>query len=142
MENFNNFGLLFITSANDSENEMILLAPHGISAKEPSVKGLPEIVKMLALVRLLKDSYVFRMSTLFGVKDALSITQKAVIQYYICSSDFVILKYKGLIGRSVRDVPRDLQQGIDELRKEVRPDTVIKLPTLAEVGNRDSYMLV
>ena len=141
--NFNNFGLALISSANSSENELILMAPHGFSADESSVKGLATAVKMLALVVPLKDSYSFGLKTVLGVEDGLAITQTASgTPYYVRSGDFVGLKYKGIIGWSVSDVPHDLQWGVDQLSKKLGPDEVIKQPTLVEVENGGSYVLV
>ena len=138
----NNFGLALITSANPSEDELILMAPHGISATETSIKGLPTTVKMLALVAPLKDSYSFGIQTVLGVKDGLAIGQLTGTQYYVRSGDFVGLKYRGVIGWSVSDVPRDMQWGVDELRKELGAEKVLTQPTLVEVENGGSFVLV
>jgi hypothetical protein len=138
----NNFGLALITSASHSENELILMAPHGISANEASIKGLATSVKMLALVAPLKDGYAFGVQTVLGVKDGLAIGQTAGTQYYVRSGDFVSLKYRGFIGWFVSDVPRDLQWGLDELRKELGPGKAIEQPTMVEVENGESYVFV
>lgn len=139
----NNFGLALITSANPLENELILMAPHGFWAKESSVKGLAAVVKILALVVPLKDSYSFGLKTVLGVEDGLAIAQTASgTPYYVRSGDFVGLKYKGIISWSVSDVPHDLQWGVDQLSKKLEPGEVIKQPTLVEVENGGSYVLV
>ena len=44
-------------STNQSENELILMAPHGITADESSIKGFAKTMKLLALVAPLKDDY-------------------------------------------------------------------------------------
>jgi hypothetical protein len=138
----NNFGLALITSANHLENELILMAPHGISADEASIKGLATTARMLALVAPLKDGYTFGLQTVLGVKDGLAIGQTAGTQYYVRSGDFVSLKYKGFISWFVKDVPRDLQWGLDELRKELGPGKAIEQPTMVEVKNGESYVFV
>ncbi|KAH8585330.1 hypothetical protein B0O99DRAFT_531156, partial [Bisporella sp. PMI_857] len=131
----NNFGLALITSVNPAEDELILVAPHGISADEASIKGLASFttpaVKMLALLAPLKDSYAFGVQSILGFKDGLAITQATEAQYYVHSA----LLYRGFIGWFVRDVPRDLQWGVDELRKELGPEKPIKEPTVVEVDN-------
>jgi hypothetical protein len=138
----NNFGLALITSGSDSESELILMAPHGISADEASIKGFATTVKVLALVAPLKDGYTFGVQTVLGVKDGLAIGQTVGTQYYVRSGDFVSLKYKGFIGWFVNDVPRDLQWGLDELGKELGPGKVIEQPTMVEVKNGESYVFV
>jgi hypothetical protein len=138
----NNFGLVLITSTIPSENELILISPHGISADEASVKGLAKTVKMLALVAPLKDSYSFGMQTVLGVKNGLTIGQAAGTQYYVRSGDFVSLKYGGVVGWFVSDVPRALQWGVDELTKELGAGKAIGQPTLVEVENGGSYVFV
>jgi hypothetical protein len=138
----NNFGLALITSAGHSGGELILMAPHGISASEASIKGFATTVKMLALVAPLKDGYTFGVQTVLGVKDGLAIGQTARMKYYVRSGDFVSLKYKGFIGWFVNDVPRDLQWGLDELRKELGAGKVIEQPTMVEVENGESYVFV
>ncbi|RDW57609.1 hypothetical protein BP6252_13691 [Coleophoma cylindrospora] len=138
----NNFGLALVTSVNDSVNELILMAPHGISADETSIKGFATTVKMLALVAPLKDSYVFGVQAVLGVKDGLAIGQAAGMQYYVRSGDFVSLKYRGLISWFLSDVPRDLEWGADELKKQLGAAKADKQPTLVEVENGGSYVLV
>jgi hypothetical protein len=138
----NNFGLAFITSAKDSGNELILMAPHGMSADEDSIKGLAATTKMLALVAPLKDSYTLWWKTVLGVEDALAIAQNSGTRYYVRSGDFVSLKYKGAIGWSVNDVPRDLEWGVEQLRKKFGPEHELKQPTFVEVENGGSYVLV
>jgi hypothetical protein len=140
---FNNFGLALITSANPSEKELILITPHGISAHESSVKGLvASEVKMLALIAPLKDSYAFGMKQVLNVEHGLAITQAAGARYYVRNGDFVSLKYKGLIGWTVRDVPHDLQWGVEQLKKELGEEKKIEEPTLVEVDNGGSYVLL
>lgn len=138
----NNFGLVLITSVNNSNPEMILLAPHGVGADEEAIEGLAKKVEMLALVAPLKDSYSLGVLTVLGVKNGLAIAQYAGTRYYVRNGDFVGLKYKGVLGWTVNDIPRDLQWGIDELRKEIGTEKEIKLPTMVEVENGGSYVLV
>jgi hypothetical protein len=137
-----NFGLALVTSANRPENELILMAPHGFSAKESSVEGLAKAMNMLALVAPLKDSYSLGLKTVLGVEDGLAIAQATGTPYYVRSGDFVSLKYKGVIGWFVNDVPRDIQWGVDQLSKKLGAGKVIKQPTLVEVENGGSYVLV
>jgi hypothetical protein len=137
-----NFGLVLITSANKHENEAILMAPHGFSAKESSIQVLATGVKMLALVAPLKDSYSFGMKTILGVEDGLAIAQTTGTPYYVRSGDFVSLKYNGVIGWFVNDVPRDLQWGVDQLSKKCNAVEVTKKPILVEVENGVSFVLV
>ncbi|KUJ18840.1 uncharacterized protein LY89DRAFT_506051 [Mollisia scopiformis] len=143
VKNFNNFGLVLITSANALETEMILMAPHGISSDEPFIKGLlATTVKMLALVAPLKNSYSFGIKTVLGVDEALILTQAAGTRYYVRNGDFVSLKYKGIIGWSVRDEPHDLQWGIDQVGKKPGAEKIIEPPIMVEVSNGGSYVLM
>jgi hypothetical protein len=137
-----NFGLALITSASYSENELILMAPHGFSANKALIKEFPTTVKMLALVVPLKDSYAFGVQTVLGIKDGLAIGQTTGMQYYVRSGDFLSLKFKGVVGWSMNDVPRDLQWGLDELRKEFAAGKVIEQPTMVEVENGGIYVFV
>lgn len=137
----NNFGLVLITSVNDSKPEMILFAPHGMGADEKAIKEISKTVEMLALVAPLKDSYTLGIQAGLGVKDGIAIAQYAGTKYYVRSGD-VSLKYKGVLGWTVNDIPHDLQWGIDELHKEIGPEKEMKIPTLVNVENGGSYVLV
>jgi hypothetical protein len=141
----NNFGLALITSADPSENELILMAPHGIGADETSIQGLVANanvpVKMLALVGPLKDGFTFGIKTVLGVEDGLMIVHQAGNPYYVRSGDFVSLKYGGLLSYGVRDEPRELQWGIDNLSKVQGLGSDIKKPKLIEVENGGSFLL-
>ncbi|KAK2627903.1 hypothetical protein QTJ16_002549 [Diplocarpon rosae] len=138
----NNFGLVLITSANSGTEEMILMAPHGIYAQESSINALGTTVKMLALVAPLKDSYAFGMKQVLGVEDGLAIAQAAGTRYYVRSGDFVSLKYKGVIGWSVKDVPRSLQWGVDQRTAKLGADKVAEPPILIEIENGGSFVLM
>lgn len=139
---FNNFGLALISSTGNTEEEFILLAPHGIFSKEPSLKGLGPKMKMLALVAPLKDSYAFGKQSVLGVKDGLQIGQMMGTQYYVRSGDFAGLKYKGMISWTLREVSHDLQWGVDALRNERGTEKIVNIPTLVEVENGASYVMV
>jgi hypothetical protein len=142
---FNNFGLVLITSANPSQDEMILIAPHGISADEPSLKAFEAStntsVKMLALIAPLKDSYTFGLQTVLGIKDGLSIAVATKTKYYIRSGDFVSLEYAGFLSYFVRDEPRDLQWGIDALGEKDISWREAEQPAMIEVENGGSFVM-
>ena len=82
------------------------------------------------------------MKTVLGVEDGLAIAQIVPMQYYVRSGDFVSLNYKGVIGWTASDVPHDLQWGLDQLKKEAGAEKVLNQPTLLEIENGGSYVLV
>ncbi|KAJ5051827.1 uncharacterized protein L3040_001598 [Drepanopeziza brunnea f. sp. 'multigermtubi'] len=139
---FNNFGLCLITSVNPAEKEMILMGPHGIGADEAFVHGFAQTVKMLALIAPLKDSYSFGIKTVLGVEDGLALARSTGARYYVRNGDFVSLKYKGIIGWTVNDVSHDIQWGVDQLKGRLAGKGVEEEPTLVEVENGGSYVVM
>lgn len=142
MRRLNNPGLAIITSASETENELILMAPHGIAADESCIKGLVTSVKMLALLAPLNDEYAFGVQQILGVKDGLAIVQAAGTKYYVRNGDITPLKFSGFISWFINNISHDLQWGVDELRKELGDEKVIEQPTLITVENGGSYVLV
>lgn len=139
----NHFGLCLVTSANPSVDELILMAPHGMSADEAFLHALGGTLAMLALVAPLKDAYSLGIRTVLGVEDGLALARNAASRYYVRSGDFVSLKYKGIIGWTLKDVPHDMQWGVDQLSERLTgKQAPCRDPALLEIGNGKSYVLV
>jgi hypothetical protein len=144
---FNNFGLAMITSIDPAHHELLLFAPHGFYASEASIHALAEAraapeVSLLALVAPLKDSYALGMSQVASVAEAMKIAQYFDMRYFVRNGDFVSLKYGGVISYTVKDIPRDMQYGLDQVRQQLRGARNLKKPMEVEVGNGDSYVLL
>ncbi|KAH7041576.1 uncharacterized protein B0I36DRAFT_24562 [Microdochium trichocladiopsis] len=159
------------------QGEAIILAPHGVYSGEPALTALltpapspdnsatggdvangalarpPLPPRVLAYLGPFKDSYSLGMRTLCGVTEVLCMAQafQDGIKYYVHNGDLPEgdLLYGGLLSYSLRDDPKTLEWGVEQLRSGKGGDGVVygaeaelKVPEEVVVGNGESRVLV
>lgn len=147
---FVNFGTAFIWSHTDNGttmHEVILNAPHGIKAQEPSVQKFISILNrdqdttVLVLLHSLKTNYSRRGQETFGVLGGLELWRPMKPKYWVQTGDAKLL-YWGIVVwlMGVYDVFNTLEWG---LQKEAEKNGGVqgKRPNYFEIDNGDCLVL-
>lgn len=132
-------------------------ARHDSLSQQQQQQQLPVAPRLLAYLGPYKDSYTSVLHSVCGVSETLCFAQlpEDGIRYYVHNGDLPDgdLSYTGLLSYVLRDEPRTLEWGVEQLwlgkggdgivyKEREENGDVMKVPKEVAVGNGESFVLV
>ncbi|KAF2654057.1 hypothetical protein K491DRAFT_601627 [Lophiostoma macrostomum CBS 122681] len=130
------------------KHQALLYSPHGIRAEQPTLQTfahkLDPPLNVAAIMHALHDSFGMGARYTTGVAGGLALERETKSKYWIQSHDAQLVYGGWFMRLFVRDIPRTLESGIEELLgkkgKEYTEEDARK-PNLVTVGNGSCFVL-